>query len=139
MRPSLFALPIAAAIAAFPFTACRPSTSDRPPPIVRQLAAGEVIGRVERASAGTPESSVRTLLSVSCTGGRLLVRTNVDAITATGDCAAQIPQSTLDQMLGQPAVVTYTGDRLVIESAARGAKLELAAKDAVVGAIDGAP
>lgn len=139
MRPARAAVPVIAAMAALAFVSCGRTTGPKPTSVTRPLAAGETIGRVERASAGTPESSVRTLLSVSCTNGRLLVRTNADAITAVGDCATSIPQSTLDQMLGQPAVLTYTGDRLVIESAARGVKLELAAKNAVVGAIDGAP
>ena len=121
------------------FAACGLSLSGSPTPVVRALVPGETIGRVERGSAGTPESSVRTLLSASCADGRLLVRTNADAITAVSDCATPIPQSTLDQLLGQPAVVTYTGDRLVIESAGTGVKLELPAKNAVVGAIRGAP
>ena len=139
MRPGRAALPFIAALAALAFVACGRTTGPKPTSVTRPLAAGETIGRVERASVGTPESSVRTLLSVECKDGRLLVRTNVDAITAAGDCTKPISQSTLDQLLGQPAVVTYTGDRLVIESASSNVKLELAAKNAVVGAIDGAP
>jgi len=130
---------MAAALAALTFVSCGRTTGPKPVSVTRALAVGETIGRVERASAGTPELSVRTLLSVTCRSGRLIVRTNVDAITATGDCAAPIPQSTLDQMLGLPAVVTYTGDRLVIESAATGVKLELPAGNATLGAIHGAP
>jgi hypothetical protein len=139
VRPRQAALPVIAALAALAFVACGRTTGPKPTSVTRPLAIGETIGRVQRASAGTPESSVRTLLSVECKDGRLLVRTNVDAITADGDCAIPISQSTLDQMLGQPAVLTYTGDRLVIESAASSVKLELAAKNAAVGAIDGAP
>jgi len=133
------AAPLIAAAVALVFGSCHSGTSGQPAPVVRALAPGETIGRVERASAGTPESSVRTLLSVECRKGRLTVRTNVDEITANDDCARPVPQSTLDQLLGMPAVVTYTGDRLVIDSAASGVKLELPATNAMVGAIHGAP
>ncbi len=138
-RASRVAAPLIAAAAALVFVSCHSGTSGQPAPVVRALAPGETIGRVERASAGTPESSVRTLLSVECKNGRLTVRTNVDSITAADDCAAPMPQSTLDQLLGMPAVVTYTGDRLVIENVGSGVKLELPGKNATVGAIHGAP
>ena len=138
-RTASVAAPLIAVAAALVFASCHSGASGQLAPVVRALAPGETIGRVERASAGTSESSVRTLLSVECKNGRLTVRTNVDSITASDDCAEPMPQSTLDQMLGMPATVTYTGDRLVIESAASGVKLELPATNATVGVIDGAP
>lgn len=110
-----------------------------PTPVARALTSGEVIGGVARASTGTPQAGVRTLQSVSCQNGLLTVRTNVDNITATDDCAAPILQATVDQLLGVPITVTYTGDHLVIENAGRGIKLNLPGKNAMVGAIFGAP
>jgi hypothetical protein len=125
-------------IAATVLAGCSLGVNGRPTPVTRALVPGETLGRVERASAGTPDSAVRTLLSVTCRDGLLGVRTNADAISAEDDCTTAIPQSTLDQLLGQPVVVTYTGERLVIENAA-GLRLELPAKNAVVGAINGTP
>ena len=139
MRTALLAVPLIAALAAFVFAACGRKVVTGPTPVTRALAAGETIGRVDRASAGTPDSSVRTLLSVECKGGRLTVRTNVDFITASDDCATPISQATLDQLLGMPAIVTYTGEHLVIENAAKTAKLDLPARNAAIGAIDGSP
>ncbi len=139
MRPPRPAAPLAAALVALVVAACGRTTGPKPTSITRALAPGETIGRVDRASAGTPASDVRTLLSVECKDGRLTVRTNVDVIEAADSCATPIPQSTLDQLFGLPAVLTYTGDRLVIENAARGVKLDLPATNATLGAVHGTP
>ena len=138
-RLCLFAVAFVTAAVGLAFGPCGTGVSGQPTPVVRQLAAGETLGKVDRTSSGTPDTSVRTVLSVTCKNGRLTIRTNVDAITAADDCAPPIPQSTLDQLLGMPAVVTYTGDHLVIENTVRGVKLELPATNATVGAIHGAP
>ena len=131
--------PVAIAACALVFAACSVGGGGQPTPVVRPLAAGEMLGQVDRASSGTPDAGIRTLMSVACENGRLDVRTNVDAISAADDCTQAIPQSTLDELLGLPAVITYTGDHLVVENAAKGIKLDLPAKNAVVGAIHGSP
>lgn len=139
-RPRLaIALRIAAAAAAFAFGPCGTGARGTPTPAVRPLAAGETLGQVDRADAGTPTSGVRTLLSVTCQAGKLFVRTNVDSISAPDDCTQPIPQSTLDAFLGLPVVITYTGDQLIIENVARGAKFALNARNATVGEIHGSP
>jgi len=141
-RPSASRAPAAIAIifaAVLAFGACTTGGPGAPTPVVRPLAAGETLGQVDHASAGTPTAGVRTLLSVTCTRGRLVVRTNVDSITAPDDCKQPIPQATLDAFLGLPAVITYTGDHLIIASIAGGAKLTLTARNATIGDIHGSP
>ena len=137
--PAAIAILVAFATAAFAFAACTTGGPGAPTPVLRPLAAGEILGHVDRASASTPTAGVRTLLSVTCTGGRLVVRTNVDSITAPDDCTQVIPQPTLDGLLGLPAIITYTGDQLIIENVARGVKLSLNARNAKIGGIDASP
>lgn len=120
-------------------TACGRKVFTVPTPVARALAPGEVIGRVERASSATPDAGERTLMSVTCQDGRLKIRTNIDQIVAASSCAPPIAQASLDQLLGMPAVITYTGDHLVIENTSSSTKLELPGTNATVGAIDGAP
>jgi hypothetical protein len=135
MAIALFAI----AVATIAYVACTTGGPGAPTPVSRPLASGETLGRGAKGSEGTPDASVRTLLSVTCKSGRLVVRTNVDAITAPDDCTQLIPQSTLDEFIGLPVVITYTGERLNFENIARGAKFSLNAKNATMGVIRATP
>jgi hypothetical protein len=128
---------VLAALAAFAFGPCREHVRGKQPGAPRPMAAGETLGKAD-ASSGA-DVAARTLLSVTCRDGQLVVRTNLDAISAADDCTQPIPQAALDRFIGLPVIITYTGERLVIENVAAGIKLELTAKDAAIGAIDGTP
>jgi hypothetical protein len=111
----------------------------KPAAVARPLAAGETLGKVDRSSSQASASGIRALLSVTCRNGQLIVRTNLDGIAAADDCTQMISQAELDQFLGQPVLITFTGDHLIIESLTRTNKLELTAKDAMLSAVNTTP
>jgi hypothetical protein len=126
------------AVAAMAFGPCGTGVRGKQPSKARPMVAGEVLGKVDAPVDGATPTAVRALLSVTCRDGEVIVRTNIDGISAINDCTRPIPQSLLDQFIGQPVVITYTGDVLRVENSAAG-KLEIPAKDAKVGLIDATP
>ncbi len=126
---------MAIAMAALAFGPCGEGVRGKQTPTARSLSDGETIGKVDRASSPESGVAVRTLLSVTCRGGQLIVRTNLDAISGGSDCKQPIPQAALDQFLGRPVVITYSGGKVVVESAGVAARLELEAQDATVGQV----
>ncbi len=88
-------------------------------PVTRPLTDGETIGSADR-SASAGDQQVRTLLSLTCTGGRLAVRTRLEGLKAATDCAKIPPQSVLDRYLGQAVMISYAGGHLKIENPSAG-------------------
>ena len=126
------------AMAALAFGPCGTGVRDKQASKARPMAAGEVLGKVDAPSADGTPTIARTLLSVTCREGVVVVRTNVDGISALMDCSRPVPQSSLDRFIGVPVVITYTGDVLRVENSNAG-KLEIPATDATVGLIDATP
>jgi hypothetical protein len=103
------------------------------------LAEGETIGTSEHVTGGTTvASSVITLLTMTCTNGRLVVDTNLKTITGKMDCAQEVPQATLEHFYGQAVGISYAGGRLRIESASAGT-IDLAVRDAASADIHATP
>jgi len=143
LRPStrITRIPAALAVvamAALAFGPCGTGVRDKQPSKARPMVAGEVLGKVDAPSPDGTPTVARTLLSVTCREGVVVVRTNIDGISALMDCSRPVPQSSLDRFIGVPVVVTYTGDVLRVENITAG-KLDIPATDARLGAIDATP
>ncbi|MBI5285529.1 MAG: hypothetical protein HY874_10590 [Chloroflexi bacterium] len=139
VRPAYIAATLAVvAMAAMAFGPCGTGVRDKTPSKARPMVAGEVLGKVGAPSADGTPIVARTLLSVTCREGVVVVRTNVDGISALMDCSRPVPQSSLDRFIGVPVIITYTGDVLRVENSNAG-KLEIPATDATVGSIDATP
>ncbi len=126
------------AMAALAFGPCGTGVRDKQASKARPMVAGEVLGKIDAPSADGTPTVARTLLSVTCREGVVVVRTNVGAISALNDCTRPVPQSSLDRFIGVPVIITYTGDVLRVENANAG-KLEIPAMDATLGLIDATP
>ena len=119
--------------------ACGGSSGFRTSTETRPLGDGESLGKIERLAGGTAvTSNVRTLLTLACQNGQLILRTNQEAISGEMDCSKQIPQAALDRFLAQPVVITYNGERLRLENPSAGT-LNLTVKGATTSALRAAP
>jgi hypothetical protein len=122
-------------------TACSFNTATNKPAGggAHPLAEGETIGTSEHSTGGTAvASSVITLLTMTCTNGQLVVRTNLRTITGNMDCAQEVPQATLERFYGQAVGISYAGGRLRIESASVG-RIDLAVRDAASADVNATP
>jgi len=102
-------------------------------------AGGFSIGEIKRLPGGTAvPTDVRTLMSAICTDGRLVVRTDRESIVGQMDCAQMVPAEFLNRFLNKPVAISYTNQRLRIETASEGT-LELTVTNAAVGAGNASP
>jgi hypothetical protein len=124
------------AIVVFGAIACTTGTARKSAPdMSRPLAEGETIGL---SGSTTPDAAeARTLLSLSCVNGRLIVKTNLDGIVGAMDCVTQPPQAALEQFLARPVVITYSGGHLLLKNPT--ASLDLTASDIRVTASNATP
>ena len=141
MRPPTLTLAvlIVLALGAAAFGPCGGSAPSKKTPATHPLAEGATIGKIERSAGGTAVVvNVHTLLTLSCINGQLVVRTNLETLAGSMDCARMIPQSEVERFLGLPIVITYAGGRLRIESPTAGT-LELPATDVSVSDVNATP
>ena len=102
-------------------------------------SGGFAIGEIKRLPGGTAvPTDARTLVSAACEGGRLVVKTDRESVVGEMDCSRMIPPDVVDKFRGKPIAVSYTGQRLRIESASEGT-VELTVMNATVGAGDVSP
>jgi hypothetical protein len=135
-RARLAVLVLATTLAA---TSCKFSTTSKKATNAQPLADGQTIGKIERLPGGTAVASeVITLLNLSCVGGQLIVRTNLQNIVGKMDCAQQVPQATLDRFYGQSVTVSYAGSRLRIDSVSAGT-IELSVTGATITEFNATP
>jgi hypothetical protein len=101
--------------------ACHSGSKKKLPVSTTPVADGESIGKIERSAGGTAVvTEVRTLLTLSCDGAELTLRTNLETLTGGMDCARMVGQSIAARFLGQPVAVTYTGGAVQIENPTAG-------------------
>lgn len=103
------------------------------------LEDGATLGRIDRLPGGTPvPTDVRTLLTIECQSEQLIVRTNLEQITAKMPCDRLLPGPIIERFLGQPVAITYDDSRLKIENPGAGS-IELPAEDAIRTERDATP
>lgn len=123
-----------AAAAAVAVVACQSGATPSKSPTPRPMAEGEIVGGPAMSST----SAVRSLLSLSCVNGQLILKTNLEGIVATMDCATEPLQAVLDRFLGQPVTIAYTAGKLHIANPNGGA-LDIAAAGATIRETDATP
>lgn len=83
-----------------------------PTPVVRALADGEVLGKVERGASG----DILTLVGISCDNGKLIVRMGSKTVTGVMDCKDAPPQALVERVLSKQVTVTYANGKVHVES-----------------------
>lgn len=108
-------------------------------PGVRELDEGDQLGSIDRLPGGTAvASNVRTLLTVSCDGDVLNIRTNLESITADMPCDRLFPQTVIDKFIAKPVAISFGGGRLKVESDIEGT-LDFPAEDPRVSDLNATP
>ena len=131
---------VLAAIAALAVVAaaCTSGDSTKSPAATTASTAnsggGFSIGEIKRLPGGTAvPTDVRTLKSAICSDGRLVVQTDRESVVGQMDCSQMVPPQVVDRFRGKPVAISYTNQRLRIESASEGT-VELTVANAAIGA-----
>lgn len=98
-----------------------------PTPVVRALADGEVLGKVERGASG----DILTLVGISCDNGKLIVRMGSKTVTGAMDCKDAPPQALVERVLSKQVTVTYASGKVRVEST-NGESVEVPATSVMV-------
>lgn len=134
----LLAASLLIAVAALAFGPCG-SAKRAAPPAGRLLADGESIGKIDPASNSTAVSAkVHVLIAAECRDGRLYVRTSVENLDATMQCADLPPRPALEPYFAKQVSITYSGRQVLIENDTVG-KLALKATDPRVTEVNVTP
>jgi hypothetical protein len=101
---------------------------------------GETVGRIDRFAGGTAvPSDPRTLVALTCEGGRLRAETDVETVTGEMDCDRMLDAAIIANFVGQPVAIRYAeGGRLIIESL-RAGTIELPVSDPRLESDDATP
>jgi hypothetical protein len=125
-------------------TSCGSSAGSKSPVATRasstvRSSGGFSIGEIKRLPGGTAvPNDARTLMSATCTDGRLVVQTDRESVVGQMDCSQMIPAQVVDRFRGKPVAISYNNQRLHIESASEGT-VELTVTNAAIGAGDVSP
>ncbi|HEY8172995.1 MAG TPA: hypothetical protein VIH21_07895 [Dehalococcoidia bacterium] len=103
------------------------------------LGEGQSLGKIDRLPGGTPVATdVRTLLTLECATDTLVLRTNIEALTAAMPCDRMLPSAVIEQFLGKPVAITYENARLKVANETVGT-IELPSDEPRITAIDATP
>ena len=111
--------------------------SKPPTPVVRPLAEGEVLGKVDRGASGTT-GDILTLVGLSCDNSKLIVRMGPRTVTGAMDCNDMPPQALIERILSKQVTVTYGGGTVAIETV-NGMKVDVPASDVTITETDATP
>lgn len=123
-------------------SACRSNATPRPTSATSRSQTGDSqsLGRIDRSGGGTAVASDgRLFVSLSCVSGNLTLRTNLEVVHASMDCARVVPQSIIDRFVSQPVAVTYAGRAITIDSPTAGTIVLSEVKDFSVSSADATP
>lgn len=134
----LLAAALLLAATALAFGPCQSAKRGAPPP-GRSLADGESIGKIDAKSDSTAlAAKVHSLIAVECRGGHLYIRTSVENLDATMQCADLPPRPALEPYFAKQVSITYSGGQVLIENDTVG-KLALKATDPRVTEVNATP
>jgi hypothetical protein len=120
-------------------TACKIGREDNDGPQGDTLSEGESLGTFDRLPGGTAVPvDVRTLLALECTNDRLVLRTNLESLTASMPCERMLPASFTERFIGQPVSIRYENERLKVDNPVVGS-IELPADEPQVTTNDATP
>jgi hypothetical protein len=111
--------------------------SKAPTPVVRPVAEGEVLGKVDRGASGVT-GEILTLVGLSCDNGKLIIRMGPRTVTGAMDCKDLPPQAVIERVLSNQVTVTYAGGRVSVETA-NGEKVDVPASDVTITESDATP